>query len=73
MRFLLGWAFKLSVVGIIYMGVTGEFGDIKVPDTVLGYKVPEGVKRQIESANKIKEYGADTTAGFKKISEGFSR
>jgi hypothetical protein len=73
MRFLLGWAIKLSFIGVIYYGVTGGFGDIKVPDTVMGYKVPEGVKRQLESANTIKELGADTTATFKKISEGFGR
>ena len=73
MRFLLGWALKLSFVGLIYFGVTGGFGDIKVPETVMGYKVPEGVKRQLESASKIKELGADTTAGFKKIADSYGR
>ena len=73
MRFLLGWAIKLSFIGVIYYGVTGGFGEIKVPDTVMGYKVPESVKLQIESASKIKEMGVDTTAGFKKISDSFGR
>jgi hypothetical protein len=73
MRFLLGWALKISCAGLIYFGVTGGFGDIKVPDTVMGYKVPDSVKRQLESANKIKELGADTTSGFKKIADSFGR
>jgi hypothetical protein len=73
MRFLLGWTIKLSFAGLIYMGVTGGFGDITVPDTVMGYKVPDGVKRQLESANKIKELGADTNSGFKKIGDSFGR
>jgi hypothetical protein len=73
MRTLFGWMVKLSVIAVIWAGVTGQFGKIEVPDTVLGYKVPDSVKRQVESAGKIKEYGADTTAGFKKIGDAFSR
>jgi len=73
MRFLLGWAVKLSIVALIYVGVTGGFGDIKVPDTVLGYKVPESVKSRVESASKIREMGVDTSATFKKIGDSISR
>ena len=73
MRTLFGWMIKLSVVAVIYAGFTGQFGEIKVPDTVLGYKVPETVKTRVESASKIKDLGADTNAGFKKISDAISR
>jgi hypothetical protein len=69
---LLGWMVKLSVLGVIGAVVTGNL-EVKVPETVMGYKVPESVKQQLESASKIKEYGADTTAGFKKISDAISR
>ena len=73
MRFLLGWTIKLSVGALIFVGVTGGFGDIKVPDTVLGYKVPETVKSRVESAGKIREMGVDTSATFKKIGDSISR
>jgi hypothetical protein len=73
MRFLLGWTLKLSLGALIYVGVTGGFSNIKVPDTVMGYKVPDGVKSRIESTAKLKDLGADTSASFKKISEGFGR
>ena len=29
MRFLLGWAIKLSFIGVIYYGVTGGFGEVR--------------------------------------------
>jgi len=72
MRFILKWSLKLGIGALIYAGFTGGL-DLKVPDTVLGYKVPESVKARVESAGKIKELGADTNAGFKKISDAISR
>jgi hypothetical protein len=68
MRTLLGWTIKLSIAALIYVGVVNGF-DVKVPDTVLGYKVPDSVK----SAGKIREMGVDTSATFKKIGDSISR
>ena len=73
MRFLLGWALKIAIVGVIYIGVTGGLSDLNVPDTVFGYKVPEGVKRGVQSTAKLKEYGAETSDRFKKIADSISR
>ena len=39
MRFLIGWALKLSLVGVVYLGMTSGF-KVKLPEEVLGYKVP---------------------------------
>jgi hypothetical protein len=72
MRTLLGWTIKLSVAALIYVGVVNGF-DVKVPDTVLGYKVPESVKSRVESTGKIREMGVDTSATFKKIGDSISR
>ena len=68
MRMLLGWIAKLSIAALAYARVVNGF-DLKLPDTVLGYKVPDSVK----SAGKIREMGVDTSATFKKIGDSISR
>jgi hypothetical protein len=68
MRFLLGWALKLSLVGVVYLGMTSGF-KVKLPDEVLGYKVPPSAQEWVDRNAKIAAYGKETQAGFKSIGE----
>ncbi len=68
MRFLLGWALKLSLVGIVYLGLTSGF-KVKLPEEVLGYKVPASAQEWVDRNAKIAEYGRQTQAGFKSIGD----
>ncbi len=53
MRFLLGWALKLSLVGVLYLGLTsGE--RIKLPDEVLGYRMPAGAQQWVDRNAQLK-------------------
>jgi hypothetical protein len=70
MKFLLGWTFKLGCLGVMYMAFTGAF-NIKLPETVLGYKVPEQAHQFVERTAKIADYGQQTQNGFKTISNSF--
>ena len=69
MRFVLGWTFKLAFLGVIYLGFTGAF-HVKLPATVLGYKVPDTAQQFVDRTAKIAEYGQQTQAGFKNIANG---
>ena len=70
MRTLLGWIFKASFVGVLYLAVTSGV-QIKLPDTVLGFKVPDQAHQFVERTAKIAEYGKSTQTGFKNIADGF--
>ena len=66
MRFLLGWALKLSIVGVIYVGMTSGF-KVKLPEEVLGYKVPATAQQWVDRNAQISEYGKQTKSGFETI------
>ena len=68
MRFLLGWALKLSVVGVIYLGVTSGL-KVKLPEEVLGYKIPPTAQAWVDRNAQIGEYGKQTQAGLKAIGD----
>jgi hypothetical protein len=68
MRFLLGWALKLSFVGVIYLGMTSGF-KIKLPEEVLGYKVPGTAQQWVDRNAQISEYGKQTKETFEKIGQ----
>jgi hypothetical protein len=68
MRFLLGWALKLSLVGVVYLGVTSGF-KVKLPEEVLGYKIPPTAQEWVDRNAKIAEFGQQTQAGFKTIGD----
>ena len=70
MKFLLGWTFKLAFLGVIYLGFTGAF-NVKLPETVMGYKVPDSAHQFVERTAKIADYGQQTQNGFKNIANGF--
>ncbi len=68
MRFLLGWALKLSFIGVIYLGMTSGF-KIKLPEEVLGYKVPGVAQQWVDRNAQISEYGKQTKETFEKIGQ----
>ena len=68
MRFLLGWAVKLSLAGVVYLGLTSGF-KIKLPEEVLGYKVPPSAQEWVDRNAQISEYGKQTKAGFEAIGQ----
>ena len=69
MKFILGWTFKLAFLGVIYLGFTSGF-HVKLPETVLGYRVPESAQQFVDRSSKITEYGQQTQASFKSIASG---
>ena len=68
MRSLMVWMFKLAVLGLIYAGMTSGV-KIKLPDTVLGYKLPESAQQWVDRNGQITEYGRQTQAALKSIGE----
>jgi hypothetical protein len=68
MRFLLGWIFKLGCLGLIYLGMTSGLR-IKLPEEILGYKLPGGAQQWVDRNAQIGDYGKQTQAGFQTISD----
>ena len=68
MRFLLGWALKLSVVGVVYLGLTSGF-KVKLPEEVLGYKVPAAAQEWVDRNAQIGAFGKQTQVGLKSIGD----
>lgn len=71
MKFLIGWTLKLAFLGVAYLGFTGAFGAVKLPETVLGYKVPDAAHQFVERTAKIADYGQQAQNGFKNIANSF--
>ncbi len=70
MRTLLGWIFKAGFVGVLYLGVTSGT-HVKLPETILGYKVPEQAQQWVDRTSQIADYGKQTQDGFKGIADSF--
>ena len=68
MRFLLGWALKVAFIGAIYLGMVSGF-KIKLPEEVLGYKVPDTAQQWVDRNAQISAYGKQTKETFEKISQ----
>ncbi|MDP2333252.1 MAG: hypothetical protein Q8M19_21420 [Reyranella sp.] len=68
MRFIFGWTLKLAFVGFIYAGVTGAI-PMHLPDTILGYELPDAAKRFVGSGGQIQDIAGKTQAGFKSIAD----
>jgi hypothetical protein len=68
MRFLLNWTLKLSLVGVVYLGMTSGF-KVKLPEEVMGYKVPPAAQEWVDRNAKIAQFGKETQAGFKSIGD----
>jgi len=54
---------------VMYLGFTGGF-HVKLPETVLGFKVPDTAQQFVDRTAKITEYGQQTQSGFKNIAAG---
>ncbi len=68
MRTLLGWVLKAGFVGALYLGVTSGM-QVKLPDTILGFKVPEQAHQFVERTAQIADFGKQTQNGFKGIAD----
>jgi hypothetical protein len=72
MRMLLGWTIKLGCLGLVYVGLTSGV-KIKLPEEILGFKVPATAQKWVDRNAQIGEYGTQTQASFKNISDSFSK
>lgn len=70
MRTLLGWIFKAAFMGVLYLGVTSGL-QVKLPETILGYKVPEQARQFVDRTAQIADFGQQTQNGFKGIADSF--
>ncbi len=68
MRFLLSWAVKLGFLAIVGFAVTGN---LRLPQTVLGFEVPAEARRWVDRNAQIGDIAGKTQAGFKQISDSF--
>ncbi|HTR87465.1 MAG TPA: hypothetical protein VMI56_23480 [Reyranella sp.] len=68
MRTLMGWTIKLSVLGALYFGMTSG-AKIKLPETILGYKVPDTAQQWVDRNAQIANYGTQTQQTFKHIGD----
>ena len=65
---LLGWTVKLGALGLVYVGMTSGL-QIKLPDEILGYKVPSSAQQWVDRNAQIAEYGTRTKASFQNIAD----
>jgi len=72
MRLLLGWTFKLGALGLVYLGLTSGV-HIKLPEEILGYKVPSSAQQWVDRNAQIGEYGKQTEASFKTIADSLGK
>ena len=72
MRTLIGWSLKLSVAGLVYLGMTSGVR-IQLPEEILGFKVPQGAQEWVDRNAQIGEYGAKTQASFKQIGDSIGK
>ena len=68
MRSVLGWSIKLSVAGLVYVGMTSGI-NIKLPEEVLGYKVPPSAQQWVDRNAQIADFGKQTQASFKSLAD----
>ncbi len=70
MRTLLGWVFKAAFVGVLYLGISSG-AQVKLPESVLGFKVPDEAHQFVGRTAQIADYGKQATNGFKGIADSF--
>ena len=70
MRFLLGWALKLSFLGVVYVALTSGY-KLQLPETVMGFKVPEPARQWVDRNAQVGEYGKQAQEGFKVVADSF--
>ncbi|TMJ28174.1 MAG: hypothetical protein E6G95_09265 [Alphaproteobacteria bacterium] len=72
MRFAVGWILKLSFAGVVYLGMTSGFR-IQLPEEILGYQVPASAQQWVDRNAQIGDFGKQTQAGFKNISDSLGK
>lgn len=72
MRFLLNWSIKLSLAGVLYIAATTG-SSLKLPETILGFKVPESARQWVNRNADIAAIGEQTTANFKAIGDSLNQ
>lgn len=70
MRFLLGWMFKLGILAVAYLAMTGDL-KLKVPDTVLGYEMPQATRQWGDPSGQLGDMAKQTRTALKQISDSF--
>jgi hypothetical protein len=68
MRTLFGWVLKAGIMGALYLGVTSGL-QVKLPDTILGFKVPDQAHQFVARTAQIADYGKSTQTGLKGIAD----
>jgi len=69
---LMGWVVKLGAVGVLYLGLTSGV-HIKLPEEILGYKVPANAQQWVDRNAQIGEYGQQTKASFQTIADSLGK
>ena len=72
MRFAVGSILKLSFAGVVYLGMTSGFR-IQLPEEILGYQVPASAQQWVDRNAQIGDFGKQTQAGFKNISDSLGK
>ena len=69
---LIGWVVKLGALGLVYLGMTSGI-HITLPDEILGYKMPASAQQWVDRNAQIGDFGKQTQAGFKNISDSLGK
>ncbi|SKA34007.1 hypothetical protein SAMN02745126_05452 [Enhydrobacter aerosaccus] len=67
MRTILGWSVKLSIAGLLYVALSS--GSVHLPETVLGYRVPDSARQWVDRNAQIADFGRQTQASFKGLAD----
>ena len=70
MKFLLGWAIKLSFFAVVAMVMTGQI-KVTLPEKIMGYEVPAQARAFTERGSQITDIASKTQSGFKQITDSF--
>ena len=68
MHFLLGLAFKLGFLGMVYLAMTGSL-QFKLPQSALGLEVPAQARQWVERNAQINNLAGKTQASLRQISD----
>lgn len=70
MRTILGWSIKLSIAGLLYAALST--GSVKLPETVLGYKVPESARQWVDRNAQVADLARQTQDNLKGLTNALS-
>jgi hypothetical protein len=70
MKFLFGWAIKLSFLAAVALVMTGQV-KVSLPEKIMGYEVPPQARAWAERGTQITDIATKTQSGFKQINDSF--